>query len=206
MNLNSKPFRRKLWYLDSFPRELGSSGSALERPGLVQLDETFVILQSHPGLSVKYLSFSEHADIGAGIRGVLIFAVSEDGAVEEGQIITGWVVVLHEGLHQAAGAVDVHLSLWRLRLLHQLVVHGVAAQRDHGVAAHGAVPLVVHEQHPHVRLGYLAVHDQGAVHVVVAARLVHQHLPQVIQMFPDVTPLGQHAVTFDLRVAAADDP
>lgn len=46
---------------------------------------------------VKYLSFSEHTHVGGGIRGIIIFAVSEDGAIEEGQIITGWVVQLHLG-------------------------------------------------------------------------------------------------------------
>lgn len=47
--------------------------------------------------SVKYLSFCKHADIGSGIRRITIFAVGEDGAIEEGQIITGWVVQLYLG-------------------------------------------------------------------------------------------------------------
>lgn len=47
--------------------------------------------------SVKYLSFCKHADIGCGLRRISVFAVGEDGAVEEGQIITGWVVQLYLG-------------------------------------------------------------------------------------------------------------
>lgn len=39
--------RSKPGYLDSFPCEPGSGGSTLKRPGLVQLDETFVILKSY---------------------------------------------------------------------------------------------------------------------------------------------------------------
>lgn len=36
-------------YLDGFPGEQGAGGSALEAPGLVELDEAFVVLQSHSG-------------------------------------------------------------------------------------------------------------------------------------------------------------
>lgn len=52
---------------------------------------------SNDKVSVKYLCFGKHTDIGGGIGGVIIFAVCEDGAIEEGQIITGWVVQLHLG-------------------------------------------------------------------------------------------------------------
>lgn len=34
-------------YLNSFSCKLGSGGAALKRPGLVQLDETFVVLKSN---------------------------------------------------------------------------------------------------------------------------------------------------------------
>lgn len=36
-------------YLNGLPRELGPSCSALKRPGLVESDETFVVLKSHSG-------------------------------------------------------------------------------------------------------------------------------------------------------------
>lgn len=143
-------------YLDRFPCEEGPGGSALKGPGLVELDETFVILKSHSGCNTrttgapvhlrgsltqlepdrphscclifvcclqvievichkkvyfnisscrcvprpninKYLRFSKHADVGSGIRGITIFPVNEDGAIEEGQIIAGWMVQLHLG-------------------------------------------------------------------------------------------------------------
>lgn len=44
---------------------------------------------------LRYLSLCEHTDVGGGICGIIIVAVGEDGAVEEGQIITGWMVQLH---------------------------------------------------------------------------------------------------------------
>lgn len=36
-------------YLDGLPGEQGAGGSAAEAPALVQLDQAFVILQSHSG-------------------------------------------------------------------------------------------------------------------------------------------------------------
>lgn len=36
-------------YLDGFAGEQGAGGSALEAPGLVELDETLVVLQGHSG-------------------------------------------------------------------------------------------------------------------------------------------------------------
>ena len=114
--------------------------------------------------------------------------------------------VLDKRLHQTAGTVYVHLGLRRLWFFHQLVVDGEASQCDDGVSTHGAVAFVVHEQHPQIGLRQLAVHDQGPVHVIVSPRLVHERPPEVVQMFPDVTALGKHAVTFDLRVATEDDP
>lgn len=46
-------------------------------------------------VSVQYLSFCKHTDVGSGIGGIIIFAIGEDGAVKESQVITGWVVQLH---------------------------------------------------------------------------------------------------------------
>ena len=56
-----------------------------------------ITLFKHGAQSVKYLSFCKHTDVGGGFRGIIIFAVCEDGAIEEGQIITGWMVQLHLG-------------------------------------------------------------------------------------------------------------
>lgn len=139
----------KVKYLNSFPCKLGSGGTILKHSGLVDLDETFVIVKSHLGCNtrttgatvhlraglhqlkpdyinnpgvcsvslsvsttpcfihlikwknvflvvlVKYLSLGEHAHIGSGLRWIIVFAVGEDGPVEESQIITAWVVQLH---------------------------------------------------------------------------------------------------------------
>lgn len=133
----------KVKYLNSFPCKLGSSGTILKHSGLVDLDETLVIVKSHLGCNtratgatvhlraglhqlkpdyinnpgiwclfcifvcfnnsmlqsfavlVKYLSLGKHAHIGSRLRWIIIFAVGEDGPVEESQIIATWVVQLH---------------------------------------------------------------------------------------------------------------
>ena len=45
--------------------------------------------------SLAYLSFCKHADIGGGFGRVIVFAVGENSAIQEGQIITGWMMQLH---------------------------------------------------------------------------------------------------------------
>lgn len=42
-----------------------------------------------------YLGLSEHADIGGGVGRVLVLAVGEDGAADEGQVVAGGMVQLH---------------------------------------------------------------------------------------------------------------
>ncbi|KAG7242960.1 hypothetical protein INR49_017651 [Caranx melampygus] len=209
-------------YLHSFPCELGSSGSTLERPCLVELDETFVILKSHSSCDTRAsgapisgpgLGHIQAKPLGVnkGVEGSSIADVHRHITKPlYGHLHIWWDVLelvqeLNKGLDEPTGTVNVHLCLWGLVLLHQFVVDSEASQGDDSVSAHGAVALVVHEQHPQVSLGYLTVHNQGTVHVVVSPGLEHQHPPEVVQMFPDVAPLGQHAVTFDLWVAAEDD-
>lgn len=48
---------------------------------------------------IIYLSFCKHTNISSGIRGIVVFPVSDDGAIEEGQVITVWVAQLHLGVH-----------------------------------------------------------------------------------------------------------
>lgn len=46
---------------------------------------------------LKYLSLCKHTDVGGCFRRMIIIAVCEDGAVEEGQVIADWMVQLHLG-------------------------------------------------------------------------------------------------------------
>ncbi len=65
----------------------------------------------------------------------------------------------------------------------QPLVHGVAAERDDGVAAHGGIALIVHEQHGEVGARQVRLDQQRAVHVEMAARLEHQDLAQMVERF-----------------------
>lgn len=47
-------------YLDGLPHELGPSGSTLKCPGLVEPDETFVVLKSHSGCDSRTGGASVH--------------------------------------------------------------------------------------------------------------------------------------------------
>ena len=64
----------------------------------------------------------------------------------------------------------------------QPLVDGVAAERDHGVAAHRRIALIVHEQHGEIGAGKVRLDQQRAVHVVVAARLEDQQRLQMIEV------------------------
>lgn len=44
-----------------------------------------------------YLRVSKHTHIGRGLFRITIFAVSKDCAIEEGQILTDWMVQLYLG-------------------------------------------------------------------------------------------------------------
>lgn len=50
----------QLRYLDSFPCELGSSSSALKRSGLVEPNQTFVILKSYSSCDTRTSGASVH--------------------------------------------------------------------------------------------------------------------------------------------------
>ena len=93
----------------------------------------------------------------------------------------------------------------RLRRRVEAFLDQAGRDRDHPVAAHRAVALVVHEQHGHV--GVVAVRRQQdrAVHVAMAARLVHERAADVIGVL--LHPLaalqdGQHG---HVREATADE-
>ena len=86
------------------------------------------------------------------------------------------------------------------------MIHGVAAEGDHRVAAHGRVALVVQEQHRHVGVGMVGRHEQGAVHLGMAARLAHQQAAVAVEPRLRVPPPLQERGTFRGRIAVGDDP
>lgn len=57
-----------LCYLDGFRSERGSSGATLEAPGLVELYQTFVVLQSHSGRDTRTAGASVHLQDQEGSR------------------------------------------------------------------------------------------------------------------------------------------
>lgn len=63
---------------------------------------------------LTYLSFSKHTDIGGGFRGVIVFPVCEDGAIQEGQIIAGWMIQLHlkENKNKGEKEISSHCGIW----------------------------------------------------------------------------------------------
>ena len=77
------------------------------------------------------------------------------------------------GDHEAAGALDRDPGL-RGDTRDEVAIHGKAAERQDGVAAHGAVALVVQEQDGQVGVRAARRHQDGAVHAFMAARLEHQ--------------------------------
>ena len=83
--------------------------------------------------------------------------------------------------------------------------HPQPRQRDHRMAAHGRVALIVQEQGGEIGLGQVGLDQQRAVHVGMAARLGHQHVAQMIQLGTDVTPLGQQRLALDRRKTGDDD-
>lgn len=48
---------------------------------------------------INYLSFCKHTDISSGISGIVVFPISDDSAIEEGQVITVWVTQCYLGIH-----------------------------------------------------------------------------------------------------------
>lgn len=48
---------------------------------------------------IYYLSFCKHTNISSGISGIVVFSISDDSAIEEGQVITVWVAQPHLGVN-----------------------------------------------------------------------------------------------------------
>lgn len=48
---------------------------------------------------INYLSFCKHTDISSGISGIVVFPISNNSAIEEGQVITVWVAQRHLGVN-----------------------------------------------------------------------------------------------------------
>ena len=69
------------------------------------------------------------------------------------------------------------------------LVDGVAAERDDGVAAHGRIALIVHEQHGEIGVGQVGLDQQRPIHVVMPARLEHQDLAQMVEIVAHVSAL-----------------
>ena len=70
-------------------------------------------------------------------------------------------------------------------------------QPDHSVAAHGAEPLVVDEQHAQCPVRRDRFGGNAAVHVGVATRLPHQRGSQVVEMLLGIATFGQGRISRD---------
>lgn len=114
-------------------------------------------------------------------------------AVETHRAAAAAALAFHESGHQPAWAVDVDTDLAGAGrgCGYQPEVEGEAAQRQHCVAAHGAVALVVQEQDAQVRVRQFARHQHSPVHIPVAPRLEDEPSSQVVKVLAHVAPLGQ---------------
>jgi hypothetical protein len=74
------------------------------------------------------------------------------------------------------------------------------------VAAHGAVALIVDEQHGEIGFRMIGLNRDDAVHVKMAARLENEKSAQLIQMLAGIPALIQNPLSGDLRKAAHDQP
>ena len=77
---------------------------------------------------------------------------------------------------------------------------------DGSVAAHGAVAVIVDEEHSDVRVRQVGPDQHGAVHVVMAARLPHQQAPVDVQVRAGVRALLQEGGARGLGEARLHDP
>ena len=105
-----------------------------------------------------------------------------------------------EGFHQAAGALDGDAGLARLPR-HDSPIHRPAAERDHRMAAHGGIALVMDEEHGEIGARQIGLDRQHAIHVEMPARLEHQQPAQMIQMLAGMAPLGEDGGARDRRIA-----
>jgi hypothetical protein len=78
--------------------------------------------------------------------------------------------------------------------------------RNDAVPAHGAVALVVHEQHACVRARRHRLGEDRAVHVGMPARLQHQRPPQMVHVAAHPRALFQHRLAARRRKAIDDQP
>ena len=109
-----------------------------------------------------------------------------------------------EGFHQAAGALDGDAGLSRLPR-HDAPIHRPAAERDHRMAAHGGIALVMDEQHGEIGARQIGLDRQHAIHVEMPARLEHQQPAQMIQMLAGMAPLGEDGGPRDRRITRGDE-
>ncbi len=101
---------------------------------------------------------------------------------------------------QTARALQAHH-----RSLHSSALDRPAGERDGGVAAHGRVTLVVHEQHGEIGLGMVRLDQQRAIHAVMPARLEHQPAAQMIEAPLRLPPLVEQRPAREHRPAVDDD-
>ena len=83
---------------------------------------------------------------------------------------------------------------------------GDRADGDHPVTAHGAVALVVHEEHAGVRRRRARLGQHRAIHVGVPAGLVHQRPAERVTMLPHPVALLEHRLANRGREPAGDEP
>jgi hypothetical protein len=93
-----------------------------------------------------------------------------------------------------------------LRGRHLPALHEPAPERDRGVAAHGGIALVVHEQGRGGGVGCEGLHRDDAVHARMAARLQHEGAAQMVEPLPGLPPLVQDGGAGEGRIAAGHDP
>ena len=100
------------------------------------------------------------------------------------------------GGDQAGRAVDAHAGL-RRRHRQEAGFQRHLGDGDDAVAAHGAVALVVHEEHAEVGAGRDRRGEEAAVHVGVAARLPHERGAQAVAALPHPAPLASAELSPD---------
>src|SRR5215813_13607858 len=78
-------------------------------------------------------------------------------------------------------------------------------QRDHAMAAHSAVTLIVHEEHAKIPIGCNWFSQYAAVHISVASRLKHQSSPKVVEILLGIPSLSEDGIAGDRGQASGND-